>query len=531
LSAATTSGGRARLAAKLATQPPGYRFPLGRVLAIYSALTLVVFLSALDQAIVATAGVGIVADIGGVSGYAWIFTGYILASTVTIPLWGKLADVLGKKRPLVASVSLFLIGSTLCALATSMPELVAFRVIQGLGAGGLVPLSHATIGSIVPIRERGRFLGLIIGAFALGSVGGPLVGGLLVDTLGWRSIFLVNIPFGVFALLIIHLSMAVPAETGTLSDIDWVGASLLAATASLVLFVLSTGGETASWTAPATIVALCLAVPLATALVFQERRVPSPILPFGLFRRGTVTASVFCISTSGAIMFLVIAELPFYVQSVSRSSATAAGVTLIPMLLGMSVAAFTTGQISVRWGRGRPMAIVGTFLAVIGLVLLAHLPDDATFWEAARGSVLVGLGIGGANQVFLVSVQNAVSRSDIGAATALSHFGRMIGGVLGVTLVGIVIARALPDGTQFARHGLNGAHVVDALRSDLAGALRLAFWIAAGVELVAFFVVVFLLDELTWHPISPQGPDGYAIGTVTEEPPNSPQPAQNAPHH
>ena len=484
----------------MASQPEGYRFPVGRILAIYFALMLVVFLSALDQAIVATAGAAIVADIGGISGYAWLFTAYILAATVTIPLYGKLGDLLGKKRPLVIAVSLFLVGSLLCGLATSFPELVGFRALQGAGAGGLTPLAHATIGSIVPIRERGRYLGLIVGAFALGSVGGPLAGGLLVDTLGWRWVFLVNLPIGVLALALIYRTMATPAETRSARSIDWVGALLLAGCATLFLVVLSSGGQVYSWTSLVILGSVAVAVVLAGLFIAVERRVPEPILPFSLLRRGTVAASVLCIAASGASMFMVIAALPLYAQGVVGLSATAAGVTLIPMLLGMAVAAFLSGQVMVRLGRTRPTAAIGSVLAVVGLILLARLSDHPSTFESGRASALVGLGLGSANQVYLVSVQNAVTRRTIGAATALTHFGRAIGGTLGLAVVGVIIGHAMPAGTNLGGHGLGSGLLAGPLRGELANALRLGFWVAAGLEAAAFLVVVFVLEEVSWQP-------------------------------
>jgi MFS family permease len=199
-------------------------------------------------------------------------------------------------------------------------------------------------------------------------------------------------------------------------------------------------------------------------------------------------------------MFLVIAELPFYAQSVVGSSATAAGVTLIPMLLGMAVAAFLSGQIMVKFGRARPTAIVGSLVAVAGLVLLARLSNHATAFEAGRASALAGFGIGAANQVYIVSVQNAVARSAIGAASALTHFGRAIGATLGVTTVGLIIGYVLPRGTHLGGHGLGRVGLAASLRDDLANALRLGFWVAAVLEGLAFLVAVFLLEEVTWKP-------------------------------
>src|SRR5438128_7646506 len=270
---------------RLARKPPGYRFTIGRILAIYAGLMTALMLAALDQTIVATALPRIVSDVGGLTSYSWVFTAYMLASTVTVPLYGKLGDVHGRRPLFLASISIFLVGSALCGFAHTMTQLVAFRAIQGLGAGGLFPLALATIGNIVPPRDRGRYQGLIGATFAAASIIGPAVGGFIVDNASWRWVFYVNLPVGGLALLVIALTMPrrVRADRHEHS-IDWLGAGVLAAGTTSLLLGLVWGGRQYSWSSARVVGALVLAGLLLAAFAVIERRVREPILPFDVLR-------------------------------------------------------------------------------------------------------------------------------------------------------------------------------------------------------------------------------------------------------
>ena len=322
-----------RIRERLARQPPGYRFTIGRILAIYAGIMVTLLLAALDQTIVSTALPRIVSDLGGLSSYSWVFTAYMLATTVTVPLYGKLGDKYGRRPLFLFSISLFLVGSALCGLAQNMTELVAFRAVQGLGAGGLFPLSLATVGEVVPPRDRGRYQGLIGAVFAASSIIGPAVGGFIVDNLSWRWVFYVNVPVGAVALGVIVVTM--PKVAAKLEhSIDWLGAAVLAAGTAALLLGLVWGGNQYAWTSAHVLGALVASVLLLGAFALIERRVEEPILPFELLRNRTVSASVACMGLVGMAMFGTIAFVPLFVQGVIGTSATSSGVVLTPLMLG-----------------------------------------------------------------------------------------------------------------------------------------------------------------------------------------------------
>ncbi|HWX08882.1 MAG TPA: MDR family MFS transporter, partial [Gaiellaceae bacterium] len=433
------------LRATLDSQPDGYRIPIGRVLAIYSGLMLVNFLSSTDQTIVTTALPHVVADIGGLSEYSWIFTAYLLAATIAIPLYGKLGDVYGKRPMLLVSVSIFLVGSMLCGIARSMPELIAFRAVQGLGAGGLVPLSMATIGSMVPLRDRGRYQAFIVAAFAGGAGVGPLLGGLIVDHASWPWIFYVNAPFGLLALAIVFRMMTNPPR-GAHRPVDWLGASTLAAASALLMLGLLWGGRTFAWSSPVVIATLSAALVAWITFAVVERRAAEPILLFTALRQRAVACSVVCYALGGWVMLGSITYVPLFVQIVVGTSATRSGLVLWPQFVGTSVASLVVGQFMFRSGRLRPTALLGPFVLVTGVVLLWRMDVHVTSGQVARDTILSGVGWGLMAQVFIVSVQNAVPRSLITSATALMVFSRSMGAALGVSAMGAIVNHGLPSG-------------------------------------------------------------------------------------
>jgi EmrB/QacA subfamily drug resistance transporter len=465
--------------ARLAEQPEGYRIPIGRVLAIYVGLMLVVFLGSVDQTIVATALPHIVADIGGLSQYAWIFTAYLLAATVSIPVYGKLGDVYGKRPMLLVSIAIFLIGSASCGLARSMPMLVGFRALQGLGAGGLVPLAMATVGSVVPLRDRGRYQGFIVAAFAGGAGVGPLLGGLIVDHSSWPWIFYVNVPFGLLAMAVIFVKMSNPAKAVN-RPIDWLGAATLGLTSVSLMLGLLWGGRNYAWGSPEIVGTLGAAFCFAVAFMFVERRAVEPILPFDVMKKRTVAASVASYALGGMVMLGSITYVPLFVQGVIGRSATESGLVLWPQFLGTSITSFFVGHWIARRGKLRPTALLGPFVLTSGMVLLWRLGPGATTGQVARATVLTGVGWGMMAQVFILSVQNAVPRSMISSATAMMVFSRSMGAALGVAAMGAIVNHGLPAGTKLDPASLGGAHVSSpALRAVLAHAITPAFFAAA----------------------------------------------------
>src|SRR5689334_13357946 len=406
-------------------------------------------LAALDQTIVATALPRIVGDLGGITQYSWVFTAYMLTSTVTVPLYGKLGDVWGRKNLFLFAIVVFLIGSALCGAATTMTQLVVFRAIQGVGAGGLFPLSLAVIGSIVPPRDRGRWQGLIGAVFAASSIIGPAVGGFIVDHASWRWVFLVNLPVGGVALAVVSVTMPRRARRMQHS-IDWLGATLLAGGVGALLLGLVWGGRQYSWTSGHVTLALVSAAVLLVAFAFVERRAREPILPFKILRNPIVAGSVACMALVGMAMFGTISYVPLFVQGVIGTSATSSGVVLTPLMLGAVTTSLLTGQLVSRTGRYRWNAILGPVVLTAGMLLLWRMDTSTTNGEAARNMVVAGIGIGSMMQVFVLSVQNAVPRQHIGSATALTQFSRQIGATIGVIVIGAIVNHGLPSGVSGA---------------------------------------------------------------------------------
>jgi EmrB/QacA subfamily drug resistance transporter len=482
----------APLRARLARKPPGYRFTIGRILAIYGALMVVLLLAALDQTIVATALPRIVSDLGGLTSYSWVFTAYVLATTVTIPLYGKLGDVFGRRPLYIVAISIFLIGSALCGLAQNMTQLVAFRGIQGLGGGGLFALALATIANIVPPRDRGRYQGLIGATFAMGSIAGPALGGVIVDNASWRWVFYVNLPVGALALAVIWIAM--PRRTQRREhSIDYLGAALLAAGTTALLLGLVWGGREYPWGSGHVIGSLAAAIVLLSVFGLAELRAREPILPFELLRTRTVAGGVAAICLSAMAMFGTIAFVPLFVQGVIGTSATSSGVVLTPFMIGAVVASAVSGQWVSRSGRVRPNAIAGPIVLGTGLFLLSRMDTSTTNAEAARNMVIAGIGLGLMMQVFVLAVQNAVPVRTMGAATALTQFGRSIGATLGVTLMGVIVNQRLPAGSRLSSQAVH--RLPPHLRVELSDALQPAFLAAAGIcALVLVIVLVTIRD-------------------------------------
>jgi EmrB/QacA subfamily drug resistance transporter len=415
----------------------------GRALwTVFGALMLGMFLAALDQTIVSTALPTIVGDLGGLTHLSWVVTSYLLASTVSTPIYGKLGDMYGRKPVFQAAIVIFLIGSMLAGLSQTMDQLIGFRALQGIGAGGLMVGAQAIIADIVPPRERGRYMGLIGSVFAVASVAGPLLGGFLVDSLSWRGVFYVNMPVGALAVAIVALRLQLPSSRSS-HRIDYLGAALLTGGVGSLVLLSTWGGSQYAW-GSATILGLAIAgVALLALFVWQESRAAEPLLPLTLFR-----SSVFDISnamgfTIGMAMFGAIVFIPLYLQLVYGASPTSSGLRLLPLMAGLLAAAIASGRAISRIGRYKIFPIAGTATLVVGMFLLSRLGVGTAPWLASVYMLVVGVGIGLVMQVLVLVVQNDARPEEIGVATSTATFFRSVGGSFGVAIFGAIFASRL----------------------------------------------------------------------------------------
>ncbi|MDN3297874.1 MFS transporter [Streptomyces ficellus] len=426
-----------------ATSPaPGEGHSRRGVLVAIGALLLGMLLAALDQTIVSTALPTIVSELGGMEHLSWVVTAYLLASTAATPLWGKLGDQYGRKKLFQAAIVIFLIGSALCGIARNMPELIAFRAVQGLGGGGLMVLSMAIVGDLVAPRERGKYQGLFGAVFGATSVLGPLLGGLFTQHLSWRWVFYINLPVGIVALFVIAAVLHIPVRA-TRHTIDYLGTFLIASVATCLILVASLGGTTWAWGSPQIIGLAALGAVLLVWFVYVERRAAEPVLPLKLFRIRTFTLVSVISFIVGFAMFGAMTYLPTFLQVVRGVTPTMSGVHMLPMVFGMLLTSTVSGQIVSRTGRWKVFPIVGTAVTAAGLVLLHRMRETSSDWELSLYFFVFGAGLGLVMQVLVLVVQNAVAYGDLGVATSGATFFRSIGASFGVAIFGTVFTNRL----------------------------------------------------------------------------------------
>jgi len=499
------------------------------ILIVLPGLLLALILAMLDQTVVSTALPRIVGQLGGVTHLSWVVTSYILASTITTPLYGKLGDQYGRKRWLIAAVVIFLIGSALSGLSHSMDQLIAFRALQGLGAGGLMVGVIATIGDLVSPRERGQYMGYMMAAMMLAMVAGPLVGGYITDSLSWRWIFYINMPVGGAALVYLWATLHLPYKK-VRHKIDYLGAGVLAIAATSIVLLTTWGGTQYAWGSTMIIGLGVLAVAATAVFLYIETKAAEPVLPLHVFRNRNFSVASSMSFLLGMAMLGALTFLPLYQQTVQHLSAVGSGLLLIPMMVGVTVTSLIGGFVMTRTGRYKFMPIVGGAIMSLAMFLLTGLGVNTSLLQSGIRYAVLGIGMGFLMQITSVIVQNSVHPKDIGVASSSRAFFQQIGGSIGVALFGAVFARRLTQTLTKTLPGvhMNGAggqldpvtvnHLPAPVKHDvffaIAHAIQGVFWWAAPIAMLVF-VLAWWIKEVPLRSSAAPPP--------TETPANEPE--------
>lgn len=545
-------------ATQLLVEPP--KLTRSQFVGTIAGLVLAMLLAALDQTVVGTAMPRVVAELGGFSQYTWTVTIYLIASTITGPIVGRLADIYGRKRFYLAGIGMFLVASWLCGAAWDMTSLVAFRGLQGLGAGVMQMVAFTVIADLFPPARRGQAQGIFASVFGISSIIGPTVGGYITDHLSWRWVFYVNLPLGLlafgvllFAFPDVRVRRAVPPQ------VDYLGAALFTAAVVPFMLAVSWGGTTYPWTSPQELGLFGLSLGLAAAFIWAEARAPEPLVPLGFFRNRAALVGLVAAFFTSLAMFASILFIPLFIQGVIGASATTSGNILTPMMLSFIVGSTTAGQIIYRTGRYRAVAVGALLILLAGMVLLSTVDAGTSYLGMLPYMLVVGIGLGATMPTFTIAVQNAVPYPQLGMATGLMSFARSTGGAIGAAVMGSIVANrfaaaftenlkaalgpdrlgtlpgqlldALGNPANLMARGLDSGGgmasagqllgrlgpeagglaqaVLGALRLALADAIRLAFRVDAALVLLVLVVVVLFLEELPLRsshsePVRPQ---------------------------
>ncbi|MGB3302334.1 MAG: MDR family MFS transporter [Gordonia sp. (in: high G+C Gram-positive bacteria)] len=414
------------------------------VLLLFIGLMITMLLASLNQTVLSTALPTIVGELHGVDQMTWVITAYILASTVVMPVYGKISDLLGRKPVILTAIVLFLAGSVVGALSPNITWLIAGRILQGIGGGGLMILSQAAIADVVPARERGKYMGFMGAVFAVSSVAGPLLGGWLTEGPGWRWAFWLNLPLGALAIIATIAFMKLPkVVTEVRPKLDYLGMALVAGATTALVLVCTWGGHTYDWASPQIIGLGVATVVLAIAFIFVERAAENPVIPMSLFADRNFTLTTVANLMIGVAMFGALGYMPTYIQMVTGVDATVAGLLMIPMMGGLLVSSIASGQAVARSGRYKMFPIVGTIIMGIGLLLIASMHITTPTWLMCAYLAVFGIGIGLSMQILTLIVQNSFPLSMVGTATAANNYFRQVGATLGSAIVGSIFASRL----------------------------------------------------------------------------------------